>query len=121
MAKFEKSFRDREIVHEKETLEIIKLFENDKKGVFRNWDKQTNAGKKNDKELVLLLEKTVQLKNQLIDVEIQLVEELDTAQTDFENMIKEKPSKEIDAIVDIGYLFVLFFDLKRIRCYLGVR
>jgi len=40
MAKFEKSFREREIVHEKETLEILKEFEHDKKIVFRNWERQ---------------------------------------------------------------------------------
>ena len=72
MAKFEKSFRDREIVHEKETLEILKEFEHDKKIVFRNWERQqpNQDGKKDEKELAKILEKTNELKNKLMDVEI---------------------------------------------------
>lgn len=72
MAKFEKSFRDREIVHEKETLEILKEFEHEKKIVFRNWERlQGDAdGRKDDKELVKILDKTTELKNKLMDVEI---------------------------------------------------
>lgn len=79
MAKFEKSFRDREIVHERESLEIIRVFEHEKKVVFRGWERQQfdADGRKDEKELMKILDKTNALKNQLMDVEIQLVEELD--------------------------------------------
>lgn len=72
MGKFEKSFRDREIVHEKETLETLKDFEHEKKIVFRNWEKQQvdGDGRKDEKELLKLLERTTQLKNKLMDIEI---------------------------------------------------
>lgn len=79
MSKFEKSFRDREIISEKESLEVLKVFEHEKKNVFRDWERQErkNDEKKDDSKLKQLINETRELKNKLINVEVQLVEELE--------------------------------------------
>ncbi|EGR27239.1 leucine rich repeat protein [Ichthyophthirius multifiliis] len=102
--KYEQSFRDREIVSEKENLEVLRIFEHQKKIVFRNWEKQqrNNEEKKDDSELKQLIEETKELKNKLLNIEIQLVEELEQAQTDFENFFKDKIQREIDPFFDTG-------------------
>ncbi|KAL4450808.1 hypothetical protein ABPG74_011650 [Tetrahymena malaccensis] len=104
MSKTEVSYKEQEALHEKETLQILKEFEHEKKVEFRNWEKEAANGdaKKEESRLKTLLQKTTSLKNKLMDIEIQLVEELEAIFTDYDTKKKETAWKDIEEIIVLG-------------------
>jgi len=105
--KFEEALRKRELVSEHETLEDLRVFQHKKKNAFREFEAQA-AGEaeersRNAQSLEQLEEETLELKNSLMDIEIQLVEELEVNISEFERKLIEIVNKDMDPAIENGF------------------
>lgn len=129
---FKKAWTERIIDSEKETIQILREFEKKKKRVFRDYEEKKKQEQDKNEEvtteeklapfkeilgniikkiLIYIIknfifikktEYTNKIKDQLMEVEVQLVEELDFAIHDFYGKQSEIISNDIDPLITAG-------------------